>query len=282
VYSSVIPGNGTYQPVGEVHEDEEAAERAFAGADNELRYHFNLPSTLSPDTLLSVAVDPYNLDDSAADPHYGLEVYFNNVLVQTQLIIRADQLNQTINTPPFTLAKVNAQVGPGYDNIVSLKGINYNAEGGGNWMGIDYVQLNPVVPAPFPWAVGKDDNAWPVGDGGGANATFVAESGTNPLPGTPTSPETDRLADDDYYFAGEYTKVIDSVAAAYGEYEPIGSVLVNEEGVERAFAGTDLDLRYHFNLPATLLMASRFNPSSSFRMTNWTSITPPRPSPWKV
>jgi hypothetical protein len=32
--------------------------------------------------------------------------------------------------------------GPGFDNVVSLKGINYNADGGGNWMGIDYVQLN--------------------------------------------------------------------------------------------------------------------------------------------
>jgi hypothetical protein len=59
-------------------------------------------------------------------------------------------LNKTISTPPFTLAEVNAQVGPGYDNIVSLRGINYNADGGGNWMGFDYIQLNPVVPAPFP------------------------------------------------------------------------------------------------------------------------------------
>jgi hypothetical protein len=30
----------------------------------------------------------------------------------------------------------------GPDNIVSLRGINFNADGGGNWMGIDYVQLN--------------------------------------------------------------------------------------------------------------------------------------------
>jgi hypothetical protein len=39
---------------------------------------------------------------------------------------------------------VNGQTGPGFDNIISLKGVNYNAEGGGNWMGIDYVQLNHV------------------------------------------------------------------------------------------------------------------------------------------
>ncbi len=252
VYTTVIPSNGTYQPVGEVHVNEEAAERAFAGADSELRYHFNLPNTLTPDSQLSVAFDLSNLDDSAADPHYGIEVYFNSVLVQPEIVIRAEQLNQTVNTPAFTLAQVNAQVGAGFDNIVTLKGINYSAEGGGNWMGVDYVQLNPVVPPPFPWSVGRDDNAWPAGDGGGPNATFVQEAGTNPLPGNPSSPEVNQQADDDYYFAGEYTKPIQSVVDLYGEYEPVGPVLVNEEAAERAFAGSDNDLRYHFNLPTTL------------------------------
>jgi len=34
-------------------------------------------------------------------------------------------------------------------------------------MGIDYVLLNQVQvhPSPFPWAVGKDDDDWPAGDG---------------------------------------------------------------------------------------------------------------------
>jgi len=40
------------------------------------------------------------------------------------------------------VASVNAQVGLGFDNIVTLKGIDYSANGGGNWMGIDYVRLN--------------------------------------------------------------------------------------------------------------------------------------------
>jgi hypothetical protein len=248
IYSTVIPANGNYQPVGEVPANEEAAERAFAGADNDLRYHFNLPSNLSSNSLLSVAFDALSLQDDAADPHYGIEVYFNNVLVQDQIVIRPDSLNKTFGTPPFTLAKVNGQVGPGFDNIVSLRGINYNADGGGNWMGFDYIQLNPVAPAPFPWSVGKDDNGWPVGDGGGANATFVQEAGSNELPGNPASPEINQQADDDYYFAGEYTKII----SANGDYVPVGTVLVNEEAAERAFAGTDNTKRYHFNLPSTL------------------------------
>ncbi len=248
VYTSVIQGNGTYEPVGPVQVNEEAAERAFAGGDNDLRYHFNLPTTLTADSLLSVSFDAMNLQDDAPTPKYGIEVYFNNVLVQEQIVIDTEQLNKTFNTPPFTLAKVNGQVGPGFDNIVSLRGINYNADGGGNWMGIDYVQLNPVVPAPFPWDVGMDDNAWPIGNGGGRNATFVQEAGVNDLPGNPANAETDGQSDDDYYFAGEYTKVI----AANGDYTPVGSVLISEESAERAFAGSDNTKRYHFNLPSTL------------------------------
>jgi hypothetical protein len=252
IYSTVIPSNGSYTPVGLVPANEEAAERAFAGIDNDKRYHFNLPANLSPDAQLSISWDPLNLDDPSSvntDPRYGVEVYFNGVKVQSEIIVRAAQLNQRFTTPLFTLSSVNAAMGPGYDNIVTLKGINHSAEGGGQWMGIDYVQLNPPIPPPtFPWAVGKNDNDWPVGDGGGPNATFVQEAGVNPLPGNPHSPEVNQQADDDYYFAGNYTTVI----AGNGSYTPVGIVAANEEAAERAFAGDDNNKRYHFNLPASL------------------------------
>ncbi len=252
IYSTIITNNGKYTPVGTVPVNEEAAERAFAGNDNELRYHLNLPPNLQPTNQLSVSFDALNLDTSGSDPRWGVEVYFNNVKVMPQVVIRNDQLGTTFNTAPFTLASVNAQPGPGFDNILTLKGISYNADGGGNWLGIDYVQLNPVLPPPFPWAVGKDDNGWPAGNGGGPNATFVQEAGTNPLPGNPASPEADQQADDDYYFAGEYKTTIASVVAVEGDYTPVGTVLVNEEAAERAFAGSDNTKRYHFNLPASL------------------------------
>lgn len=252
IYSTVIAGNGTYTPVGDVPYNEEAAERAFAAADNDLRYHFNLPTTLSPDAKFTFSFDPMNLDDTAADPRYGAAVFVNGVQVQPEIVIRPDQLNRTIFTPPFTLAQVNAQLGAGPDNIVSLRGINYNAEGGGNWMGFDYVRLDPVLPPPFPLDVSVDDNTHGGSVGGGPNAVFVQEAGVNPLPGSPASGETHQLNDDDYYFAGEYTKVIQSVVDFYGAYDPVGTVLVNEYAAERAFAGSDNEKRYHFNLPATL------------------------------
>jgi hypothetical protein len=151
VYTSVIPANevnyGTYTPVGIVPRNEEAAERAFAAADNDLRYHFNLPATLKPTNEVVITFDPFNLEaigdePGVTEPRYGIEVYFNSVLVQPEKIIRPNDLGVAVTTVPFTLASVNAGLGLGSDNIVSLKGINYNAEGGGNWMGIDYVKVH--------------------------------------------------------------------------------------------------------------------------------------------
>jgi len=147
-YSTVIAGNGDYTPLGKVMANEESAERAFAGTDNDLRYHFNLPDTLESTDRLTVSYDALNLHGGQADSRYGIEVYFNNVQVQSEIVIRDAELGQTFTTEAFTLADVNAEVGSGYDNIITLKGVNYNAEGGGNWMGIDYVQLSQAAPAP--------------------------------------------------------------------------------------------------------------------------------------
>ena len=160
-YTTLISGNGEYEPIGLVDYDEEAAERAFAGGDLDLRYHFNLPDTLEPTSLLSVTFDANNLDNRPADPRFGVEVYVNGVLVQPEILIRPPQLDVDFKTPQFTLESVNAEVGPGADNIVSLRGTSYNSDAGGNWMGIDYVQLNleteVIPPAVYPWAVGLDE-----------------------------------------------------------------------------------------------------------------------------
>ena len=207
---SVLAYYGAYTPVGNVAANEESAERAFAGGDNDLRYHFNLPDDLQPTDLLTVGFKWISLDTGGhSDPRYGVEVYFNGVLVQPQIVVRPAQLGVAYTTPQFTAASVNAQVGIGYDNIVSLKGISYSGDGGGAWMGLDYVQLNKatevIPPAVFPWSVGKDDDGWPAGDGGGPNTTFVQESfSLNSLPGNPNSPEVKNQADNDYYFAGSY------------------------------------------------------------------------------
>ncbi len=273
---SVVAAYLDYAPVGVVAVNEEAAERAFAGGDNDLRYHFNLPSTLKTNDMLYFTWDPYNLDDPSAvniDVRYGATVYFNGLPIQSEIVVRSTNLNTKYITAQFSLASVDAKVGPGFDNIVSLKGVNHNADGGGNWMGFDFVKLeaNVVNPTnappalPLLWTCGLRDNGWPTGTGGGAKTSFVQENGSiNPLPGSPQSTSVARGADNDYYFAGSYTTVISSVTNSYGDYKPIGAVAANEEAAERAFAGDDNDLRYHFNLPSTLkpsdLMSVSFSP----------------------
>ncbi len=459
VYTTVLDGSD-YEPVGTVEANEEGAERAFAGTDNTLRYHFNFPGIIGATTPLTVSWDANNLHgDGGDDPRYGVEVYVNGTRIAEETIIRAEQLGEINTTSTFTLTDVNGMVGEGFDNYVELRGINYNAEGGGNWMGIDHVSLDaelnadgivvttdvdleltgavqmfeliisnasqdnsvtisqiniegdaaskftidtalpltinaaeqqtveytfdpmgdlgtisasfvivteeaavqdvtvglagtihdpmigsvtaidfgetetvvalplaisnaglsqdlviesitftgngaaafsatnpgtiaaggtgestvtftppadpgnyaadlvitsndPVSPttqvavtAIVPsdetliWTVGLPGDGWPqnLGTGGGPETIFVQETGTNDLPGEPDNGTQAQQSDDDYYFAGVYTTVLDG-----GDYEPLGPVDKNEEGAERAFAGSDNTLRYHFNLPSDI------------------------------
>jgi hypothetical protein len=149
-YSSVIAGNGVYVPVGLVEVNEEAAERAFSASDNDLRFHFNLPASFNPNDFLSITFDAFNLDTAGGtDPRYGVEVFVNGVLVMEQVVVRPGQLDTPITTPLFTQGSVGLERGAGFDNIVSLRGTNYNGSQGGNWMGIDYVQLD-AEPIPEP------------------------------------------------------------------------------------------------------------------------------------
>lgn len=156
VYSSVVPSvssfYGAYTPVGVVPANEEAAERAYAGGDLDLRYHFNLANTVPASSMLSVSFDALNFHIDPAlnpDPRFGVEIYVNGVLVMPQVILRPVDLDRDITSPLFSQASVNLVRGPGPDNIVTLKGISYNATGGGNWMGVDYVQLDSQ-PVPEP------------------------------------------------------------------------------------------------------------------------------------
>lgn len=259
VYNTTITGNGTYAPVGIISTSEEGFERALTTGDNLQRIHFNLPATVQPTDQFSIEFDAFNIDTSGGAPHMGVEVYVNNVKVLNEVAIHDTEVGQAITVPPFTAASVNLKGGEGFDNIVMLKGISYHTEGGGDWMGIDHVQFNPVLPPPFPWNMGKNDNAQSrSGNGGAANATMWQENGSvNALPGSPYSLERDTLSDNDYYFAGIYTNTIPEYVATKGDYTPVGTVVVNEEGGERAFAGGDNELRYHFNIPSTMGLSNQ-------------------------
>jgi hypothetical protein len=142
--------------VGIVATDEIAMERAFAGTDNDLRIHFNLPTNINPNDKFRFSFEANNLHEDAAfsDPRYGVEVYVNGTLVHPEQVIRPADLNTVFTTGEFTAAEVGLVGGPGADNVVWLNGAtnngaNYNAEGGGNWMGMDYHHLE-IMPVPEP------------------------------------------------------------------------------------------------------------------------------------
>jgi hypothetical protein len=197
VIDGVAAEYGPYEGVGIVPRNEEAAERAFAGGDNDLRYHFNLPSSLNLTNQVVITFDAFNLDTAnIPDPHYGIEIYFNGVKVMDERIIRTNDLGVAITTEPFTLASVNAGLGLGYDNVVSLKGINYSFDGGGNWMGIDYVQINAAGgTGPQPEFVGvslSNNRITLTWTGTGALETAPAVIGPwTPVTPAPSSPYTE-------------------------------------------------------------------------------------------
>jgi len=157
--ANVINFYNDYTPTGIISTNEEAAERAFAGTDNEKRYHFNLPANLKPTNTLVVTYDMVDLDTTAATPHYGVEVYFNGILVAPERVITPTELGTAFSTDPFTLESVGAEAGPGYDNIVTLRGVNYSAsEAGGGWMGIDYVKVDGPAAVPLKFSSSSVSN----------------------------------------------------------------------------------------------------------------------------
>jgi hypothetical protein len=145
VYSTVLDG-GTYDPVGVVVENEIGAERALTAGDTSLRYHFNFPDSFDIALPLVVQWDVNNLDQRAEnpDPRYGVEVFFNGNQIAEETLIRPADFGVINETPPFAIEDVNAMIGEGFDNYVELRGVPYNNEGGGAWMGIDHVSLHQL------------------------------------------------------------------------------------------------------------------------------------------
>lgn len=132
---------GTYPaPIGTVPV-EKAFERAFAGADNDLRIHFNLPDDLHPLDSFRFSFEANNLHEDGGDTRYGIEVSFNGIVIFPELTIRPADLNAVITSDVFLAGDVGAIGGAGFDNVVLVRGINHNGDGGGNWMGMDFHHL---------------------------------------------------------------------------------------------------------------------------------------------
>ena len=143
--------NGPNSLNATVPTDETGFERAFAVADNDLRIHFNLPADLHPLNTFRFSFEANNLDerDLNPNPRYGIEVSFNGTVIFPELTITSAELNTVFTSDVFTAVDVGAGGGLCGDNIVSLRGINHNADGGGDWMGMDFHHLErEPIPEP--------------------------------------------------------------------------------------------------------------------------------------
>ncbi len=146
---------GTYpSPIDAVATSEIAVERAFAGADNSLRMHFNLDgSAYNADTLAVFSFSPFNFHvDGQDDPRYGVQIEFNGNEILPETVFRPADIGLA-TTSPFTLGSVGAIFSEGGDNVVELTGVNFNGDGGGNWMGINSHELSEVDAIPEPSSV---------------------------------------------------------------------------------------------------------------------------------
>ncbi len=88
-------------------------------------------------------------------------------------------------------------------------------------------------------------------NGSSGTTTFVQEGNgpTNPIPGDQFSPALNQQADDDFYFAGNYTNQVDGGPI----YTPHGIVAATEAGIERAVTNGDSTNRIHFNFQGSAL-----------------------------
>ena len=161
-----------------------------------------------------------------------------------------------------------------------------------------FMSLFTSAPGAVIWSIGADDSTQD-GEGDAAlndpatlngvpfNVSGVRESGEQPLPGNPAnaggaSGNDNRDIDDDYYFAGVYSTVVDG-----GAYTPVGNVPVSESYYDRAFTGGDRNMRWHFNVPDTVAATDTLTftidfynlneatpaDTSSFDMTFWVDGT---------
>ncbi|HXP61366.1 MAG TPA: hypothetical protein VN829_12795, partial [Dongiaceae bacterium] len=94
-------------------------------------------------------------------------------------------------------SSVNAQLGLGPDNIVSLQGVDHTAEGGSGWMGLDYIQLNPAsnnTPLKFLTSTASQGKLTLTWTGTGILQWAPAVTGPwTAVSGNPTSPYTEDI-----------------------------------------------------------------------------------------
>ncbi|MDA7865764.1 PEP-CTERM sorting domain-containing protein [Akkermansiaceae bacterium] len=149
VYTTVVDG-GDYTPVGVVSENESYYDRAFTGGDRNMRWHFNVPETVSATDVLTFTIDFYNLNEANAadDSSFDMTFWVDGAQVGGMQRTRDTDFDDA-QSWDFTLAELGgaAQQGPGFDHYVEIRS---SVQGSARWSSLDYAQLEVTSAVPEP------------------------------------------------------------------------------------------------------------------------------------
>ncbi|MGY8660707.1 MAG: hypothetical protein ACKVKH_19035, partial [Verrucomicrobiales bacterium] len=148
VYTTAA-GDGVYVPVGVVSENESFYDRALTAGDPNMRWHFNLPETVTEDDNFTFTIDFHNLSEAnAADvSSYQLTFWVDGKQVgEMQPHLEVDLPSaQSWNFELDDLGGVG-EIGEGFDHYVEVRS---TPTGSARWTSLDYAQLEvssePIV-----------------------------------------------------------------------------------------------------------------------------------------
>jgi hypothetical protein len=140
VYTTAA-GDGGYDPVGIVSENESYYDRAFTAGDPNMRWHFNVPETVSASDTLTFSIDFYNLSETNAGDVSSYDMTFwvdGKQIGEMQQHVDIDL--SAAQSWDFDLEDLGGieKVGPGFDHYVEVRS---TPSGSARWASLDYVQL---------------------------------------------------------------------------------------------------------------------------------------------
>jgi hypothetical protein len=148
VYTTAA-GDGVYEPVGVVSENESYYDRALTAGDPNMRWHFNIPETVTPDDNFIFTIDFYNLSEANDGDisSYDLTFWVDGKQIG-EMQPHMDIDLSSAQSWDFGLDDLGgiAKVGSGFDHYVEVRSTPI---GSARWSSLDYAQLEvssePIV-----------------------------------------------------------------------------------------------------------------------------------------
>jgi hypothetical protein len=134
-------GDGGYDPVGVVLENESYYDRALTNGDPNMRWHFNIPETVTPDDNFTFTIDFYNLNEQTGGDisSYDLTFWVDGKQIG-EMQSHMDIDLSSAQSWDFGLDDLGGieKIGSGFDHYVEVRS---TSTGSARWASLDYAQL---------------------------------------------------------------------------------------------------------------------------------------------